>query len=308
MSYLREQINRTLKKIREAKYEEVGKFLKVFPIDTTELHPDDELFTWYSSEFKGDSLITDTLSTDIPKGELLNKPHTGKLLNALNSFSVSTDELAQAKRKGTDIRTQKANGVRKKNLKAIDEIVFLGKKELQIEGILTHQNITRFGIEDIVTGVDNLYTAINEGKNKEVLTILNSIASATSELPDCDIYSDTMLMPTTLYNLLNNTVYNNMTGQTILKVFTAGNDKIKNVYPLKECLGVGTATAEKDDVIVCFKKDIDLIKVDLPVESQEGDITKEGFSYTIPLRSKSAGVRIMELKSVVIAEIGKVSA
>lgn len=200
---------------------------QLIPYDTT---PDNgaESYTITFEKQVGRSRISRDMKGIIPRVDLETSTETYPLFSLLLSYGYSLQEARAAMKAGIPLEARKAMRCREQMERDLNEIAFLGEASVGMKGMLNLANTATFA-----PAVGSKGTTLWTDKNAtEILADMNgapsAIVVATKEIET----PNTMLLPTSRFELIYSQKVGDGTSDAILTYYKRNNPHIKQIESL----------------------------------------------------------------------------
>lgn len=241
-------------------------------------------------------------ATDYPSVDVFGTEQTVKVHPVKASYKFNKDEIARASKLNKPLEQMRANAARKAIDKKLNDVAMLGDADTGAKGLFNATGITEVVLTEGATGTSTKWsTKTVDEILKDLYAIGNAVTSATAgyEVPD------TLALPRTAYQFIEQKRLDATNEKTILTYFLENSKSIQNVVWFNELeaqtgLG-GEASYKSDKVMFCWKNDADHLVLDMPMPFTQEEIWVNGLEYTVPCRAKTAGVTVFYPLSIAYA-------
>ena len=230
---------------------------RIFPIDRS-ADPTARTITWRQFTDVGQAQIIADYADDInivnSKGEEFSTSVRGIAVAA----QWSVQEIRAAQRHGKQLDRRFTEAARKTMMRLENSIAFNGDAAFNLQGLFTvpgiPQNAAPNGTWTQATPADDILEDMNFAAN----TIVESTGDV--ETPD------TLLLPTTKYNIIASRKHGLDTDRTILSHFVLNNPYINEVIPVRE---LETAGPGSTPVMVAYERSPSKLRMQVPLDLEQ---------------------------------------
>lgn len=250
------------------------KALELFPM-TANSNYLDKTITYRMYDKTGRAKIVSNGASDYPSIGMTGSEFTNPIRVIGTSYGYSVMDLERALRyqKPLDAFTISANVEAHRQL--WNEIAFYGDSEYKLPGFLTNANIPK-----ITAATVGGETAWTEKTSDEILDDMNTLVSLIVDNTNQTQLPDTLVLPVPEMEIIGNRPRSSNSDMTIKKFFLENNEYIKNIVAANELKaanlalnGINTYTG---DVMFAYKRDPDVIGLELPLTFRMSDFQMKG--------------------------------
>lgn len=214
----------------------------------------------------------------------------GKIEGIISGYTFSTQDLRAAAMAGVALETEEANAAMAAIERKIDKAASLGDAARGFVGVLNHPNPTLLA----ATASWALSGTATDTILADLMRLAKQMRSDTSEV----LSPDTLLLPTAAFDALATRLLNsaNSNGATVLSSFLSTNPWVKSVesWPRLNAAGVGSVGRA-----VCYKKDLDVLGMVVPLEALQHAPQQDALNYKVPIEARFGGGFIRQPKGVI---------
>jgi len=256
----------------------------------------------------GVAQLLTTRQTAVPLLEDAVEEYLVRVFPLAIAFQITQDEADLAMSTNKPIVSSKMMGAREALERELDIIGYEGRLSTTLRGIANHPNITI--IDFPADGDENGGTNSVAWEHKtpmQILRDLNLVATEMLEQTANTVNIDRLLMPISKVNMLNSTVFNALTGESIMTVFMRNqanmpNGGVRSIigHPSLETMGTGSVGR-----IVGHNTTSRYNRFHIPQGGDFRDLDPSTHSGTtdVVCQMKTAGMEIQRLKEVIYANV-----
>lgn len=270
-------------KTYDVKYPEL-KCRRLIPV-SFEAGPGAESIVYQQYDQVGMAKIISAYGNDLPRADITGKEYTAKVKSLGCSYGYNVQEIRSAAMAGKPLQARKANAAKRAILQKENNIAYFGDAATGLVGFLSNPNVTQ-------TSVPNGVGASPLWSNKtpdEILLDLNGAANFIVESTNGVEIPNTLLLPLAQYNYIKSTPRSSQSDVTILQYFLNNNGYIQTVEWVNELKGAGVNGV---DVMVCYRRDPDVLTLEIPQDFEQFPEQEQGLEYIVPCHQRIGGVLI----------------
>jgi hypothetical protein len=233
----------------------------------------------------GMAKIISSYASDLPRADIVGKEFTAKIKSLGAAFGYSIQEIRSANMAGKPLQSRKANAAKRAIMQLEQRIAYFGDASTGLIGFLNNPNVTQ-------TTVPNGVSASPLWSNKtpdEILLDLNGMANFIVESTNGVEIPNTILLPLAQYNYIKSTARSAQSDKTILQYFLENNGYIQTVEWVNELKAAGVAGV---DLAVCYRKDPDVLTLEIPSDFEQFPEQEKGLEYEVPCHQRIGGVLV----------------
>lgn len=262
---------------------------------------------WTGVKAKRSANPTDTA----PLAFTLRKEESMDYFTYKEGFSYSRDELAKAAKYGDPIDAERALGARRLLAQSLDSLIATGDAEVSMPGLLTLSNTTSFSMPTTGTGSSTLWsTKTPDNILADMQAIYNAIPAATLDVESVK----RMVLPSTLYRLINATARSANSDLTILEYFKRNHpdcavaewerlsDSSADLYGGSTVGANGTTAGSGNTRILAGDFGVENVRALTSIEAEMLEPERKGEGWTIDIKMKHAGVDVRYPKAILYAD------
>jgi len=220
-NYFRDQIRQSLNVVIEEIYPERQIIQPngsgLLPMDTS-LAPYKREFDYTVLRSQGIAEILATGSDDIPMVSHYADKKYGSIVDIALGYDFTDRELQLSMASGRSLENLNLEATRRGHDVKLEDIFYLGEAEHNLTGFLNFPGVTTE--TNLPDGVGNSTTFASKTP-EQMYRDLTQMARRKAERTKLTFYNEIILLPTTIFNILNETLLNNQAsaGVTVLEVF-----------------------------------------------------------------------------------------
>lgn len=193
---------------------------------------------------KGEVKLIAAKGNDLPRLDLESVSATGKVRPLGGSYGWDIFEMREAVRTGMPLSEQKARVAAEAIERGIDEMLALGSLP---DTLGAYPDVGCTGLANNAAVIANpggilsgsFWFGLTPPDPENVLAELNKLVITPASNSKNVFKANTVVLPTTIYNYVEQTVFSPLTGETILTVFQRNNKSISMVAPWWRLDGAG---------------------------------------------------------------------
>lgn len=266
----------------DVKYAEL-KARKLIPV-SSEADPGAEKIFYRQYDQTGLAKVISNYASDLPRSDVKGKEFFAKVKTLAASYGYNYQEMRAAAFSNVPLEQRRANAARRSIAQLENSIAFFGDAVHGLGGFISNPNISTVTIPDPGSGTE----WVNKTPD-EILSDMNLAANSVVEGSLGVEMPDTLLLPLAQYNLVASTARAANSDTTILNYFLQNNPYVKMVEWVNELKDAGTGNA---DVIMAYRRDPEVLTMEVPSDFQQLELQVKGLEYTIPALERFAGVLI----------------
>ena len=258
---------------------------RVIPV-SSDVNPGAESITYYQYEETGMADIISNYANDLPRADAKGKPFTSVVKGLGAAYGYSVQDVRAARMAGKPLEQRKANAARAAVDQKINKLAYFGDTAHGLVGLFNHPNVTVYTLPADGTGSS---TKFADKTPDQILRDLNGMVNKIIDLTAGVETPDTLLLPQAVYGDLATRARSATSDTTILEFFIKNSPYVKNVMPIPECKGAGTAGA---DLCMMLRRDPDKLTLEIPQMFEQFPPQTKGLEFEIPCHARFGGVII----------------
>lgn len=259
---------------------------------STEAGAGAEVITYEQYDEVGMAKIISNYADDLPRSDVRGKEFSARIKSVGNSYGYSLQEIRAAQMAGKPLEQRKANAAARAQREAWNKIAFYGDAEFNLQGLLTNTNIPDSTVDTGAAAGDP--TVWSEKTPDEILHDMNKLVNSIVDLTNGAEQPDTLVLPIDQYTHIASTARSANSDTTILEYFLRNNPFIDSVEWSNELtaaqLAANGVTRFTGDVMFAYRRDPDVLTLEMPVMFEQLPVQERGLEYLVPCHSRIAGV------------------
>jgi hypothetical protein len=267
--------------------------------------PGAESITYQQFDQVGIMKIISNYADDLPRSDVFGTEFTSKVKSLGGSYGYNIQEIRNALMAGRPLNTRKAASVRKANDLKVNNIAWFGNAKAGLLGMLNQPNVPAAVASTGATTGFIPWVGASSKNATEILADLNDVVTDMEELTKGVEIPDTILLPVAQWRKISTTVMGTGTDTTIKSFFLNNNPEIKTiewVNELKDVTPLPSGDAGTKDVMICYKKDPDVLTLEIPQMFEQFPAQERNLEFVIPAHSRIGGVVVYYPLAISIVE------
>lgn len=270
------------------------KALTLLPV-STEQDPGAEHIIWRSFDAVGTAKLVSDYANDYPRVDIGGEEHTSPIKEIGASYGYSIKEIRRAQKAGISLDAKKAVACRRAIDEKQDAIAWKGDAKGKLPGFINHPGITEY-VPANGAGGGKAWS----GKTAdEIVADFAGIISAAPESTNGIENPDTVIMPLSLYNKLQNTPYGSNRDKTILGFIRENYPQITRIEWVQDLVGAGAGGTNR---VMAYARDPLKVEVQIPQRFEQMPPQLTGKVYDIICSQSTGGTLVYYPQSVVFAD------
>lgn len=270
------------------------KALMLLPV-STEQDPGAEHIIWRSFDAVGTAKLVSDYANDYPRVDIGGEEHTSPIKEIGASYGYSIKEIRRAQKAGISLDAKKAVACRRAIDEKQDAIAWKGDAKGKLPGFINHPGITEY-VPANGAGGGKAWS----GKTPdEIVADFAGIISAAPESTNGIENPDTVIMPLSLYNKLQNTPYGSNRDKTILGFIRENYPQITRIEWVQDLVGAGAGNTNR---VMAYARDPLKVEVQIPQRFEQMTPQLTGKVYDIICSQSTGGTLVYYPQSVVFAD------
>lgn len=251
---------------------------QLIPVNN-DVDPGAETITYRQWDEVGMAQIIASYSDDLPLIDAMVEEFQQKVQGLGAAYEWSIQDLRRSAMAGANLDQRRARAARRSIETQIENIAALGNAKAGLNGFANHPNVPILAsahVWAVSTGAEMVET---------LMTLSSSIVTSTKET----FMPDTVVTPIDRYNLLATTRISTTgdTNTTALEAFLRSNPWVTNVGTWNKLAGAGAAGVPR---VVCYKRDAEVLTLEIPQEFEQFPPQPKGLSFLVPVHARIGGV------------------
>lgn len=293
--FLRE-LEHIMKYVHEVEYETL-KGRKFVPVNT-EVPEGATNWTWRQFDRVGIARVIRDYSEDIARVDIVGTEFYNNLIVSLSAgFGYNQQEIRSAQYTGLPLDARRAATAAESIRRLEDDLIFFGDARTNLGGFINNANMT-----EITLTADGAGSVVNWSAKTadQILRDLNQIANTiVADTKEVEI-PDTMIFPTSEFQLIATKRIGVDSNMTVLKYFLETNPYITDIDSSPKLVGAG---AGGDDRVLCYHRDKTKLEVIIPMDIKQYEPEKRGLEYIVDMESRFGGVAVYKPLSMAYTDL-----
>ena len=270
------------------------KALMLLPV-STEQDGGAENIIWREFDAVGVAKIVSDYANDYPRVDIGGEEHTSPIKEIGDSYGYSIKEIRRAQKAGVSLDAKKAEAARRAIDEKQDSIAWKGDAKGKLPGFINNPNITEYVA---VNGAGGSKLWANKTAD-EIVADFAAIISAAPESTNGIESPDTVILPLSLYNKLQNTPYGSNRDKTILQFIRENYPQITRIDWVQELVGAGAGNTNR---VMAYARDPLKVEVQIPQRFEQMPPQLSGKVYEIICSQSTGGTIVYYPQSVVFCD------
>jgi hypothetical protein len=270
------------------------KALTLLPV-STEQDPGAEHIIWRSFDQVGIAKLVSDYANDYPRVDIGGEEHTSPIKEIGASYGYSIKEIRRAQKAGISLDAKKAEACRRAIDEKQDSIAWKGDAKGKLPGFFNHPGITEYVAPNGAGGSKTWASKTAD----EIVADFAAIISTAPESTNGIEQPDTVIMPLSLYNKLQNTPYGSNRDKTILGFIRENYPQITRIDWVQDLVGAGAGNTSR---VMAYARDPMKVEVQIPQRFEQMPPQLTGKAYDIICSQSTGGTLVYYPQSVVFCD------
>ena len=270
------------------------KALTLLPV-STEQDPGAEHIIWRSFDAVGTAKLVSDYANDYPRVDIGGEEHTSPIKEIGASYGYSIKEIRRAQKAGISLDAKKAVACRRAIDEKQDSIAWKGDAKGKLPGFFNHPGITEYVAPNGAGGSKTWASKTAD----EIVADFAAIISTAPESTNGIEQPDTVIMPLSLYNKLQNTPYGSNRDKTILGFIRENYPQITRIDWVQDLVGAGAGNTSR---VMAYARDPMKVEVQIPQRFEQMPPQLTGKAYDIICSQSTGGTLVYYPQSVVFCD------
>ena len=234
----------------------------------------------------------------MPRADVKGKETSVPVRSVGISYGYNLDEIQASQLTGAALDQRRANAARRANEQTVNDVAFFGDAESGLGGLFTHPNIPTGAVVDGGSGTE----FVNKTPD-QILFDINDLFSDIFETTKMVESGNTLLMSIAQWSHIMTTPRSSNSDTTIAQYIAANSpflNSIDDIIAVNECSAANNPELATD-AMVAYDRNPDKLQLEIPVELEMMPIQQKNLEFTVPARSRLAGLNIYYPLSLAIA-------
>lgn len=270
------------------------KALTLLPV-STEQDPGAEHIIWRSFDQVGIAKLVSDYANDYPRVDIGGEEHTSPIKEIGASYGYSIKEIRRAQKAGISLDAKKAEACRRAIDEKQDSIAWKGDAKGKLPGFFNHPGITEYVAPNGAGGSKTWASKTAD----EIVADFAAIISTAPESTNGIEQPDTVIMPLSLYNKLQNMPYGSNRDKTILGFIRENYPQITRIDWVQDLVGAGAGNTSR---VMAYARDPMKVEVQIPQRFEQMPPQLTGKAYDIICSQSTGGTLVYYPQSVVFCD------
>jgi len=261
------------------------------PLTTDPVHPGAETYTYRVYNQVGKAEFASDYATDAPRVDIYGSESSVKIRGIRDAYGYSIQEARAAMMARMPLSASKAKAARDAIETKIDDIIFNGKSDLGLTGLLGISSVVTYTTPVGDAGTKTFGTKTPDEVLADLFGIVAGIVTGSSEVES----PDTLLLPGTSFLDIATRRLGDGSDTTILKHFLAVNGRVTTVLSSPKLETAGTASSKR---MMAYRRSPDKIALIMPQEFEQFPPEQRGMEVLTQCHARTGGVVCYYPKSV----------
>ena len=270
------------------------KALTLLPV-STEQDPGAEHIAWRSFDKVGVAKLVADYANDYPRVDIGGEEHISPIKEIGASYGYSIKEIRRAQKAGVSLDAKKAEACRRAIDEKQDSIAWKGDAKGKLPGFFNHPGITEYVAADGAKGSKTWASKTDD----EIVADFAGIITAAPESTNGIEQPDTVILPLSLYNKLQNTPYGSSKSKTIMSFIRESYPQITRIDWVQDLMSAGANGTTR---VMAYARDPLKVEVQIPQRFEQMPPQLTGKVYDIICSQSTGGTIVYYPQSVVFCD------
>ena len=270
------------------------KALTLLPV-STEQDPGAEHIAWRSFDKVGVAKLVADYANDYPRVDIGGEEHLSPIKEIGASYGYSIKEIRRAQKAGVSLDAKKAEACRRAIDEKQDSIAWKGDAKGKLPGFFNHPGITEYVAANGASGNKSWASKTAD----EIVADFAGIITAAPESTNGIEQPDTVILPLSLYNKLQNTPYGKSGDKTIMSFIRESYPQITRIDWVQDLVGAGAGGTTR---VMAYARDPLKVEVQIPQRFEQMPPQLNGKVYDIICYQSTGGTIVYYPQSVVFCD------
>lgn len=254
--------------------------------------------TYRTYDQSGAAKIINAYADDLPRADVAGKETTIPVRSVGISYGYNLDEIQSSQLTGAALDQRRANAARRANEQVVNDVAFFGDAASGMGGLFDNPNIPTGAVVNPGAGTEWVNKTADE-----ILFDINDLFADIFETTKMVESGNTLLLPPAQWSYIMSTARASNSDTTIAQ-FVANNspflNSIDDIIAVNECAAANNPELATD-AMVAYDRNPDKLQLEIPVELEMLPVQQKNLEFTVPGRSRLAGLNIYYPLSLAIA-------
>lgn len=279
-------LSRQLESIKTKSYDVLYAELKApkfIPVSST-AGAGAETITYRQYDMVGAAKVIANYATDFKRVDIVAAEFTAKVKSIGAAYGYSVQDIRAAQQAGLDLEQRRANAAVRAVLQQENTIAFFGDTANGLVGLLNNPNVPLAAVAaDGAGGLTTFDSKTPDQIIRDVNSLLSDIVVNTKEVER----ANTVLFPTTIFEMLTSTPRSTVSDTTILQFLQKNHPEITTWGSLVELETAGTGATK---MMIAYNKNEDKLTLEIPVPYEVFPAQQTGLDFEVPVHERIGGV------------------
>ncbi len=271
------------------------KALTLLPV-STEQDPGATHILWRSYDKVGMAKIISDYANDFPRADIGGVEHSSPIKDLGMSYGYSIKEIRRAQKAGVALDMKRAEAARRGIEQKQDRIAWFGDAKSKLPGFFNAEGITEYVAALNAGGTSRAWA--NKTAD-EIVADFAGLITAAPESTNGIEQPDTVILPLSLYNKLQNTPYGANRDKTIMGFIRENYPQITRIDWVSD---LSTAGAGGGSRVMAYARDPMKVEVQIPQRFEQLPPQLSGMVYDILCSQSTGGTIVYYPMSVVFCD------
>lgn len=255
--------------------------------------------TYRTYDQVGAAKIINAYADDLPRADVAGKETSIPVRSVGISYGYNLDEIQASQLTGASLDQRRANAARRSNEQVVNKVAFFGDAESNLPGLFSNPNIPTGNVVDGGSGTE----WVNKTPD-QILFDINDLFADVFETTNMVEQANTLLLPPAQWSYIMSTPRSSNSDTTIAQYVAANSPyltSVEDIIPVNECAAANNSEIT-NDAMVAYDRSPDKLQLEIPVELEMLAVQQKNLEFTVPGRSRLAGLNIYYPLSLAIAE------
>ena len=270
------------------------KALTLLPV-STEQDFGVEHIAWRSFDKVGVAKLVADYANDYPRVDIGGEEHISPIKEIGASYGYSIKEIRRAQKAGVSLDAKKAEACRRAIDEKQDSIAWKGDAKGKLPGFFNHPGITEYVAANGAKGSKTWASKTAD----EIVADFAGLITAAPESTNGIEQPDTVILPLSLYNKLQNTPYGSNRDKTIMSFIRESYPQITRIDWVQDLVGAGANGTTR---VMAYARDPLKVEVQIPQRFEQMPPQLTGKVYDIICSQSTGGTLVYYPMSVVFCD------
>lgn len=271
------------------------KALSLLPV-STEQDPGATHIVWRSFDQVGMAKIIADYANDFPRADVGGKENSSPIKDLGMSYGYSIKEIRRAQKAGVALDTKRAEAARRAIDELQDKIAWMGNAKAGLPGFFNASGITEYVAANNAAGSSKKWA---DKTADEIVADFAGLITAAPESTNGIESPDTVILPLSLYNKLQNTPYGSNRDKTIMGFIRENYPQITRIDWVADLATAGDSGKTR---VMAYSRDPLKVEVQIPQRFEQLPPQLTGMVYDIICNQSTGGTIVYYPASVVFCD------